>query len=134
MAQFIRTPLTDSEKEIISQFSQVSQICYHSKRVIDIYWDNDTSRAVVQDNGQIFYLSSPDIPNISILNILDKLGYGDEQIIVTWVIDDNYQGSILNSPIVNVPINQIYLYSPHQQIPDIHDEGPFPEIVDPNDD
>ena len=126
MAQFIRTPV-NINNVLNASTQQVSQIVYHTERLIEILWQADINRALVQDNGNWFYFYSPDMPHMTILQALEGLGYGDEQIIVTW--SDHADNNALNSPIDQAPLNQIAIYGRNQQVPDQHPEGPFPAIA-----
>ena len=126
MAQFIRNPV-NIHNALNAHTQQVSQIVYHTERLIEIMWQTDINRVLVQDNGNWFYLYSPDISNMTILQALQGLGYADEQIIVTW--SDHTNNDVLNSFIEQVPLNQIAIYRPNQQVPDQHPEGPFPAIA-----
>lgn len=127
MAQFIRIPV-NIHNAVNAFTQQVSQIVYHTERLIEIMWQADISRILVQDNGNWFYLYSPNIPHMTLLQVLQGLGYGDEQIIVTW---SGYytEDDILNLLVEQTPLNQIAIYGPNQQIPNHHPEGPFPAIA-----
>lgn len=135
MAQFIRTPIDiNNIHAVLQHVDQISQISYRDERVIEINWDRESRRPVIQDNGQWFYLTSPDIDNLTINQVLTGLDYANEQVVVTWVYGDN---NVLNSTVEQAPLNQISLYAPNQPIPQIHNNGPLPAIagqpiVDPN--
>lgn len=126
MAQFIYIPI-NINNALNASTKQISQIVYHAERLIEIMWQADISRVLVQDNGTWFYLYSPDIPHMTLLQVLQGLGYGDEQIIVTW--NDNTDNDVLNSFIEQTPLNQIAIYGHNQQVPDQHPVGPFPTIA-----
>jgi hypothetical protein len=130
MAQFIRTPV-NIQDAMSTDLHQVSQIVYHDQRIIEIDWQPSTNSIIILDNGVWFYLYSPDIHNMTILNVIQGLGYGDEQIIVTWA-DNNSEELVLNSYVNEAPINQIAIYGINQQIPE-HQE-PFPVIEQNNED
>jgi hypothetical protein len=126
MAQFIRTPFdVDNGFDAIRQ---ISQITYHNERIIEILFDDNANRVLVQNNGEWFYLRSPDIENLTIHHILMALDCGNEQAIVTWP-ENEHNDYILNTPIHQVELNQISLYAPNQPIPQFHNPGPFPAIA-----
>jgi hypothetical protein len=128
MAQFIRTPIDiDDIHGILHLSSQVSQISYHDERVIEIDWHYETRRVVIQDNGQWFFLHSPDIDNLTINHVLGALGYANEIAIITWA--DGEINDVLNSTVEHAPLNQIALYGPNQPIPEVHNQGPLPAIA-----
>jgi hypothetical protein len=124
MAQFIRTPF-DMDFHGVHQVSQVS---YHDQRVITIDWDVDTHRVVVQDNGEYFWLTSPDIDNLTIYQVLTYLCQPNDQFVVTLSVDGLPDG-VLNSIVEQAPLNQISVYPPNQPIPNVHFAGPLPEVA-----
>lgn len=126
MAHYIRNPV-DIMQYDFDNVSQVSQIVYHNERIIIIDYDNTTNSILIEDNGEWFYLSSPDIPALTINHVLDGLGYGDQQVVVTWRDDPNVD--VLNTPVQQTQLNQIALYPPNHPIPMHHNIGPFPEIA-----
>lgn len=130
MAQYIRIPFDMDE---LDNVYQVCQISYHEERVIEINYDSFRRRVVVRDNGEWFWLWSPDIQNLTIFNVLEALGYAGEQIVVTWT-DDNQNNALLNSTVQNAALSQMSIYSPNQPIPQNHRRGPLPAIAhQPND-
>lgn len=126
MTQYIRNPI-DINLYDLTNVSQVSQIVYHNEHVIIINYDNATNSILVEDNEEWFCISSPDIPALTIKDILIGLGYGDQQIVVTWSDDPNVD--VLNIPVQLTQLNQIALYDPNQSNPLPNNIGPFPEIV-----
>ena len=126
MAQFIRTPV-EHHPDFWNEATQVSQVVYHDQRVTTIDYEHATNRIIVHDNGELFYLTSPDIEDITMLQVLQHLGYGDEQIVVTFV-DDNRPNALLNTPVRTAALNQISLYGPNDIIPLVHNVGPFPNV------
>jgi hypothetical protein len=127
MAQYIRTPIQDIG-EVLPHVNQVSQVSYRDERVIEIDWDYQSRRVVVQDNGNWFYLTSPDVDNITMYQVLMALGYNNNQIVVTWAAG-NEGGNVLNSTVENAPLNQMTLYAPNQPIPQVHNNAPLPQIA-----
>lgn len=124
MAQFIRTPFDMDFDGIL----QVSQIAYHNERLIEIFYDTDSNRVVVQNNGNYFWLTSPDINRLTINHVLITLGINNEQIVVTYT-DNNQPNSVLNSIVEQAPLNQISIYPNNHPIPDNHYAGPLPAIA-----
>ena len=122
MAQFIRTPISNN---VLPHCRQISQITYRNQRSIESNWDDSNECIIVQDNGQQFYLTSPDTKNITIGQVLDALGYANEQIVVVWS-SDIYSYDVLDYNVQQAPMNQISLYAPGQPIPQVHNTGPFP--------
>lgn len=126
MAQFIRTPFDINNG--FNGIRQISQITYHDQRVIEILYDDNANRVLIQNNGEWFYLRSPDIANLTIHHTLLALDCGNEQAIVTWP-ENEPNADILNTPIQQVGLNQISLYTPNQVVPQFHNPGPFPAIA-----
>lgn len=127
MAQYIRVPIDQDIQQLFEHTHQVSQIVYRNQRVIDIDYNTLHNRVVVRDNDNWFYLTSPDLPNMTMNEVLIGLGYGGEQAVVTWA-DQNQEDIVLNSPVFQAPLNQMALYAPNQPIPDVHWTGPFPAV------
>jgi len=130
MAQFIRTPIHNFH-EVFQTLIQVSQVSYHDERVITIDWDPITHRVVISDLDIWFYLTSPDIDNLTMRQVLEGLGYGNEQMIVTWVADDEVD-AVLGYQVAYAILNQITLYRPNQPIPEVHNQDPFPMLPNSN--
>lgn len=124
MAQYIQTPFDHQDFDGVIQ---VSQISYHDVRMIEILYEVHTHRVVIQNNGQYFYLTSPDIQHITINQVLIALGYENDQAVVTWADQDNVH-AVLNEPVATAPLNQITVYPPGVNIPENHYEGPLPMI------
>jgi hypothetical protein len=116
MAQFIRTPINDIY-DIIDNTTQISQVNYRDQYTIEINYDTQEREVVIRENNnQYFYLRSPDIPNLTIIQVLEELGYADNQMVVTWVDGDNQNNqnnhnNILNSIVEHAPLNQISLFA-----------------------
>jgi hypothetical protein len=127
MAQFIRTPTTFDEA-YEAGIQQVSQIIYHLERAIEVCWQASSSRVLVQDNGEYFYLHSPDISSLTLKQVIEGLGYGEDQLVVVWAIDDS-ENKVLSLPIQNAPLNQLALYTAGTDIPNEPPQGTFPMTV-----
>jgi hypothetical protein len=127
MAQFIRIPTTFDEA-YESGLQQVSQIVYHLERVIEIYWHTGSHRVFVQDNGEWFYLYSPDIPNLTLKQTIEGLGYAGEKIRVIWAVDD-LENEVLSMTVQNAPLNQLAIYATEADIPNEPPQGQFPMVV-----
>jgi hypothetical protein len=127
MAQFIRTPTTFDEAYDIG-IQQVSQIIYHLERAIEVCWQDSSNRVLVQDNGEYFYLHSPDILSMTLKQVIEGLGYGEDQLVVVWAIDDS-EDEVLSLPVQNVPLNQLALYAAGVDIPNEPPQGNFPMTV-----
>jgi hypothetical protein len=123
MAQYIRIPCEPNFNNV----SQVCQCAYHNERVFEIYYDNNTRRILIQEYNNHFWLTSPDIENITIYQVLEALGYINEQIVVTWS-ENNINDSVLNSTVEHAPLSQISIYPASQSIPLNHYQGPLPNI------
>lgn len=124
MAQYIRTPFDMDFNGIV----QISQISYHDERLIEIFYDIDTNRVVVQNNGDYFWLTSPDINHITINQVLIALNVADEQTVVTFT-DDNMYNELLNCIVEQAPLSQISIYPNNQPVPNNHYQGPLPVIA-----
>ena len=81
MAQYFRDSFVFND---INDIYQVCQISYHDERVVEILFHPATQRPVIQDKGEWFELRSPDIQHLSILNVLEALGYARENFVVLW--------------------------------------------------
>ena len=129
MAQFIRTQINNAVvQNVLNHCNQVSQVSYHDERVIEIDWDYESNRVVVQDNGYWFYLDSPDIDHLTIYQVLGALGYGNEQAVVTWA-EDGYADGVLNSNVSQATLNQITLCAPNQPIAQVNNNVPLPQVA-----
>ncbi len=124
MAQYIRTPCVPDFQQVL----QVTQCSYHEERVFEIFWDQEHRRVLVQEFNEHFWLHSPDIQNLTIFNVLQALGYGGEQILVTWTSDDQ-NDALLNSTVENAALSQLSIYPPNQPIPENPYQGPLPAIA-----
>lgn len=127
MAQFVRIPTTSIEAFEIG-IQQVSQIVYHLERVIEVSWQASTNRILVQDNGEWFYLHSPDIPQLTLKQVIEGLGYGNDQIVVSWALDD-LQNEVLSLTVQNAPLNQLALYAAGVPLPNEPPQGHFPMVA-----
>jgi hypothetical protein len=96
--------------------------------VFEIFWDQEHNRVLVQEFDDYFLLHSPDIQNLTIFNVLEALGYGGEQVLVTWT-SDNQNDTLLNSTVENAALSQLSIYSPNQPIPQNPYMGPLPRIA-----
>jgi hypothetical protein len=126
MAQYIRTPFENDNFPF--GLDQVSQIVYHSERVITIDFDTNTNRVLVQNNGETFWLTSPDIAAITMRNVFEHLGYAHEQIVLTYPEDESVN-NVLDAPVQQAPLNQMAIYAPNEAIPAQHPDGPFPAVA-----
>lgn len=129
MAQFVRTPINNADiQNVLDHTTQVSQISYHGRHppsTIEINWDYENNRVIVQEYGYWFYLNSPDIDHLTIYQVLGGLGYGNEQVVVTWA-EDGYADAVLNSNVSQATLNQITLYAP---IPQVNNNVPVPQVA-----
>ena len=130
MAQFIRTPINNADLfNVLNHCTQVSQVSYRNfERAIEIDWDYENNRVIVQDNGGWFYFSSPDIDHLTIYQVLGGLGYGNEQMVVTWA-EDGDENAVLNSNVSQATLNQITLSAPNQPIPQVNNNVPLPQVA-----
>lgn len=126
MAQYIRIPQVEFEGW--EGIDQINQTVYHSERVITIDFDTNTNRVLVQNNGETFWLTSPDIAAITIRNVFEHLGIAHEQIVLTWP-EHCQLDNVLDSPVEQAPLNQMAIYPNNQPIPAQHPEGPFPAVA-----
>jgi hypothetical protein len=101
---------------------------YHLERLIEICWHASSNRVLVQDNGEWFYLHSPDIPQLTLKQVIEGLGYGQDQIVVTWALDD-LQNEVLSLTVQNAPLNQMALYATGEPIPNEPPQGTFPMVA-----
>ena len=125
MAQYIRTPFDGNN---FNGIDQVNQTVYHAERVITIDFDTISNRVLVQNNGETFWLTSPDIDALTMRNVFEHLNIANEQIVLTWP-EDLQVNNVLDSPVQQAPLNQMAIYAVNQPIPAQHAEGPFPAIA-----
>ncbi len=125
MAQYIRTPFDGNN---FNGVDQVNQTVYHAERVITIDFDTNTNRVLVQNNGETFWLTSPDIDALTMRNVFEHLNIANEQIVLTWP-EDLQVNNVLDVPVQQAPLNQMSIYPHNQPIPAQHAEGPFPAIA-----
>ncbi len=126
--QYIRDTIHPSD-DFTEHMIQISQIKYHNERLIEIMWDLNTMRVVVQEMGEWFYFHSPDIRYMTIRHVLEGLGYGNEQIVVTWSYGQENGNNVLDT-IINsyTSPNQIAIYSQNTPIPERHHTGALPVV------
>ena len=127
MAQFIRYPYDRNDNLIgyVDYIRQVCQVSYRNQYSIEIFFDENLHRAIIDDNGQIFWLACIDIPCPTIRQILVYLGHEHEQMIATWSEDDNVD-AVLNRAVDVDIVSTVTLYAPNQPIPLVHYQGPLP--------
>lgn len=117
MAQFIRDTIVLSD-DFTEHMIQISHINYHNERLIEIMWDLNTKQVVVQDMGEWFYFHSPDIPYMTISQVVEGLGYGAEQVVVTWSYEQDKGNNVLDTIINSHTFpNKIAIYSHDTSIP-----------------
>jgi hypothetical protein len=106
MALYIRTPCAPD----IDNYTQVTQIMYHDQRCIEIFWYPSQNCTVIQEFGQYFALTSPNIENITINNVIEALGYSNQCINVAWTIDDSHD-TLLHTYVSEAPLSQLSINS-----------------------
>jgi hypothetical protein len=124
MAQYLRTPCAPDFNQVL----QVTQCSYHEERLFEIFWDLEHNRVLIQEFNEYFLLHSPDIQNLTIFNVIEALGYGGEQVLVTWT-ENNQNDALLNSIVEQASLSQLSIYSPNQPIPQNPYQGPLPMIA-----
>ena len=82
---------------------QVSQITLNGRFEVEIL---KVGNRILIDNGDVFFFSSPDLPNMTIHQVLSGLGYTNHMMHVVWC-DNNDRVNVLNSPAVAAPVSQI---------------------------
>lgn len=91
---------------------QLSQIKLDNRFSIELF--RVGTRILVDDiiNHSLFYIHSPDLPNMSIRDILKGLGYTNHRIQVCNTIPANHsEQDALDSPAHTAPASQIKMYS-----------------------
>ena len=125
MTQYIYTT-TDFNNAIINEILQRSQIAYHNRRVIEIFWNSNNQTTLVQNNGQYFYLSRMDDSYTTIRDIFNVLCINREQCVLTWTEEGNHcLENIIDTPIKDVVVNQISVYPANIPIPN----NPHPMVL-----
>jgi hypothetical protein len=102
MALYIRTHCVPD----LDNYTQVTQIMYHDQRCIEIFWYPSQNCTVIQEFDQYFTLTSPDIDNITICNVIEALGYSNQCANVTWTID-NSNDTLLQTYVSEAPLSQL---------------------------
>ena len=112
MSNIIREPI--AVKDILQNLpEQVCQIDYHNgEHSIDIGWEHETGRIVVNEDDDWFYIKNTDKKNMSILDVIHALGYGNEDIYITWCEKPILAKDILNYPVHDAPLCQIEILIP----------------------
>jgi hypothetical protein len=107
---------------------QRSQITYHNERVIDIDWDSYRIAPVIRNDLGYCFVESPDIPgqSITMRDVFRAIGIAHEQFVIDWV-DANPNrplniDNLLDTPVKDVPVNQLSIYPPGVVIPVEPDE------------
>lgn len=117
MPQFILTPVSPYYN--YDDLVQVSQMLYGDE-LICINYNVKENHVFLANGFGNFTITSPDIPNLTIRDILDALNYYDVAVTVFWTVNNhNNPETIIDLPINKAPLNQINLYSPKKIIPDI---------------
>jgi hypothetical protein len=88
---------------------QVSQITLNGRFEVEIL---KVGNRILIDNGEAFFFSSPDLPNMTIHQVLSGLGYTNHMMRVVWC-DNNDRDNVLNSPAVAAPVSQIRMRTNH---------------------
>ena len=115
MSQFTIQPINNdilNEEWLINYgIEQVSQIITSDDQHMDIMYETHTNRIIVQIDDTCFYITSTDIPDPTVRQVINWLGYEDNQIVVIWADQINDQlDNILDETVQQVPLNQISLY------------------------
>jgi hypothetical protein len=86
---------------------QVCQIKVNSVFAAEIF--NLGERIIVDDvtHHDVFFLHSPDLPNMSIRDVLNALGYDNYYIDGFWSLINMSQENVLDSPVHRAPLFQI---------------------------
>jgi hypothetical protein len=126
MPQFVRTNidinnyLQDVESEYVEEFwnymEQRAQVTYNNERVIVIDWHRPSHRVFVQ-NGPLeyFFLSSPDIEDITIRDVLEYLGCNTRYAKLEWCETSRNIENILDTPVETVELHQATIVPPTEQ-------------------
>ncbi len=95
---------------------QRSQITYHGDRVIDIDWDSYRVAPVIRNDLGYCFIESPDIPgrSITVRDVFRAIGIAHEQFFIDWVDGDRTLNidNLLDTPVKDVPVNQLSIYPP----------------------
>lgn len=111
MALYIRTPCVPD----LDNYTQVTQCTYHDERVIEIFWYPSQNCVVVQEFDQYFALTSPDIDNITVNNVIEALGYSNQCVNVTWTIDNSHD-TLLHTYVSEAPLSQLSINNNKTQL------------------
>lgn len=108
MTQYIRTHCqVDPEFwPEVSQRFQISRLAV----VIEVDWHDASQRVVVHINGDHFFLTSPDRPNITLRDVLYALQYAQERIILDYSDLDWSLDNTLDTPVRDTPVSQLTIY------------------------
>lgn len=115
MYRYDSTPIDINtyEKENGELPRQVSQISmkWDKDRVIEVCYEEETGKVVINDNDKWYYFTSPDFPKMRLIDVIYGLGYRDETIIVDWNEDKISSKDVLTSLVTEAPLNQITLFT-----------------------
>ena len=108
MTQYIRTHCqVDPEFwPEVSQRFQISRLAV----VIEVDWHDASQRVVVHINGEHFFLTSPDRPNITLRDVLYALQYAQERIVLDYSDLDWSLDNTLDTPVRDTPVSQLTIY------------------------
>lgn len=117
MPQFTRIPINEDDYNYASQeeaqmnfwndVQQCSQINYRNERVICIEWHTTRNRVLIQDGGNYFFLTSPDIQELTLRHALEALGIDRESISLDWCERDINIHNLLDTPVKTAALNQM---------------------------
>jgi len=115
--QFIREHLNrydvfDNEDNDMPYPEQLSQVMLDNRFVLELF---RVGNRIIVDNvhqNEMFYIYSPDLPNITIRDILKSVGYNNHRITVHRSYPGNHsEQDVLDSPAHTAPASQIKIYS-----------------------
>lgn len=102
----------NDEDDDMPQPEQLSQVMVNNRFVLELF--HVGNRVVVQNivQNEMFYIYSPDLPNMTIRDILKGIGYNNHRITVHSSYPGNHsEQDVLDSPAHTAPVSQIKIYS-----------------------
>jgi hypothetical protein len=98
--------------DAIKDLKQICQII-NNDLVITIDYNTDKGIVAIDRGSKQFYLTSPEIENMTLRNIFDALGFSNKLFDIDFVCECNYEDKnrFLDLKVFDVPLCQIYIIS-----------------------
>ena len=109
--QYIRNHITYEEFQNLD-CEQLSQIKLNERFKYELYKCDERIIVEDADNRDFYFLYSPDLPMMTMDEILVGLGFENYMVRVEWTSDGPRSNAILDMPALDAPVSQIRIRSP----------------------